>query len=249
VHGSILVLDDTAFFAAGRQSEVDGGIVLYAVDRKSGGIVWQRKVVRGHLLEQTSRGAIGNEMNDILTSDGESIYMYRTSYDTRTGQPCEPTSEYLWGGTTGWIDDMTLPPYGWKHEFQRQRRLRRVDRRKAVVAGSVLARAGDRVFGLNNDHNEIFCSTRRNVRVWTTKTSPGDSPKAILHAGDLVFVAAVPGGEDSAAGELWIYSDDEGARQSTIPLPSPPSFDGMAAAEGAICVTTQDGKVIYLTKE
>ncbi len=249
VHGSVLVLDNTIFFAAGRQSEVDGGIFLYAVDCRSGEIAWQRQIAREHLHEQTSRGAIGNEMNDILTSDGKTIYMYRTSYDTKTGEPCEPTSEYLWGGTTGWMDDMTLPPYGWKHEFQRQRSLRRVERRKAVVAGSVLVRSGDKVFGLNNDRNEIFCSTRRDVRLWTTKTSPGDTPKAILHAGNLVFVAGVPGGGNSAPGELWIYFEDEGTQQAPIRLPSPPSFDGMAAAEGAICVATQDGKVIYLTEK
>lgn len=246
VHGSVLVAEDTVFFAAGRHSEVDGGIFLYAVDVRSGEIVWQRQIARERSLEQTDRGAIGNEMNDILTSDGKTIYMYRTSYDMRTGEPCEPTSDYLWGGTTGWIDDVTLPPYGWKHEFQRQRRLRKVDRRKAIVAGSALVRSGDRVFGLNNDHNEIFCSTRKNVRVWTTRTSPGDTPKAILHTGALVFVAAVPGDEDSTPGELWVYSANEGTRRATISLPSPPSFDGLAAAEGAVCVATQDGKVVYL---
>ena len=141
-------------------------------------------------------------MNDILTSDGKTIYIYRTSYDMRTGEPCEPTSDYLWGGTTGWIDDMTLPPYGWKHEFQRQRRLRKVDRRKAVVAASVLVRSGDRVFGLNNDRDEIFCSTRKNVRLWTTTTSPGDTPKAILHAGALV--PAVRAGETQPPGPPWV---------------------------------------------
>jgi hypothetical protein len=246
VHGSILVLNNTAFFAAGRQSEVDGGIFLYAVDVRSGEIAWQRQIVRERSLEQTNRGAIDNEMNDVLSSDGETIYMYRTSYDIRTGEPCGPTSDYLWGGTTGWLDDMTLPPYGWKHEFQRQRRLRKVDRRKAVVAGSVLVRSGDKVFGLNNDRDEIFCSTRKNVRVWTKTISPGDSPKAILQAGALIVVAAVPGDEDSTPGELWIYSANEGTRRATISLPSPPSFDGLAAAEGAVCVATQDGKVVYL---
>jgi outer membrane protein assembly factor BamB len=249
VHGSVLVLDNTVFFAAGRQSEVDGGIFLYAVDVRSGEIAWQRQVVREHLLEQTSRGAIGNEMNDILTSDGKSINMYKTSYEISTGQPCDPTSDYLWGGTTGWIDDMTVPPYGWKHEFQRQRRLRRDISRKSLVAGSVLVRAGDRVFGLNNDRNEIFCSTRRDDRVWTTTTSAGDTPKAILHAGNFVFVAAARDGEDSASGELRVYSDGDGQLQTTLSLPSRPSFDGMAAVEGALCVATQDGNVICLTEK
>ena len=126
--------------------------------------------------------------------------------------------------------------------------MRNAARRKGVVAGSVLVQAGNKVFGLNNDRHEVFCSTRKGNQVWKTTTSPGDCPKAILHAGDLVVVSAITGGEHSPRGELWIYSDYEGTRQATIPLSAKPAFDGMAVAEGIICVTGGDGKVLCLTE-
>jgi hypothetical protein len=45
VCGSILIRDGLAYFAAGRNSFTDGGIFLYAVDPRSGKVVYQRHMV------------------------------------------------------------------------------------------------------------------------------------------------------------------------------------------------------------
>ena len=46
VHGSILVKDDVAYFAAGRSSQVDGGIFLYGLDAATGEVLTEIKPTR-----------------------------------------------------------------------------------------------------------------------------------------------------------------------------------------------------------
>jgi outer membrane protein assembly factor BamB len=40
VHGGVLVQNGTAYFAAGRSSQLDGGIYLYGVDAATGELAW-----------------------------------------------------------------------------------------------------------------------------------------------------------------------------------------------------------------
>ena len=48
VHGSVLVLDGTAYVAAGRSSQLDGGIDLYGMDAASGQLRCQTKLAGPH---------------------------------------------------------------------------------------------------------------------------------------------------------------------------------------------------------
>ncbi len=244
VHGSVLVVGQTAYFAAGRHSEIDGGIFLYAADVRTGRTLWRKQVIREHLLQQTSRGEIGNEMNDILSSDGQTIYMRRKRFDAATGEYCAPTSYFVLGGTVGFLNDVARPPYGWKHEFQRQWTLRQEGTGRQSVMGSIFAWEGTDVFGLNNDGNELFRSPRSGSRTWRRETPAGSCPKAVIRAGEVVLVAAMPDVDDASRGEVWACAAADGALLGTTPLPAAPRFDGMAAVPGRLFVSTQDGRVL-----
>ena len=84
VHGSVLVQDDLAYFAAGRSSHLDGGIFACAVEAATGLLVHQTK------LEGPERDSenIENNFNppqgaltDVWQSDGERLYMRNNAFN------------------------------------------------------------------------------------------------------------------------------------------------------------------------
>jgi len=84
VQGSVLLQDGVVYFAAGRSSFLDGGILVYALDAKTG------KVLHHHILEgpwpniKTDVGrpfAMEGALNDLMVSDGKDLYMQRIKFD------------------------------------------------------------------------------------------------------------------------------------------------------------------------
>lgn len=77
VNGSVLLLENTVYFASGRTSYLDGGIQLYGLDLHTG-----RKMLD---ITLSTRGADGSELldeesvdgflNDVLSSDGDRLFM------------------------------------------------------------------------------------------------------------------------------------------------------------------------------
>jgi outer membrane protein assembly factor BamB len=82
VSGSILVVDDTAYFAAGRSSFLDGGIFLFGLNPRSGELVHSRRLF-GPFQKKTGFPAVGNQGSraDVLVSDGEHIYMRHKAFN------------------------------------------------------------------------------------------------------------------------------------------------------------------------
>ena len=87
VHGSILVHGGSAYFAAGRCSYVDGGLVLYRVDPATGK-VQARKVIcdrdpeTGREPREGVRGtAMPGALPDVFSSDGSYVYMRHHRFD------------------------------------------------------------------------------------------------------------------------------------------------------------------------
>ncbi len=88
VSGSVLVVNDIVYFAAGRSSYLDGGIRLYGLDPHTG-----RKLVDTVLSTRHADGSelldeqgVDGYLNDILSSDGERIFMRHQVLDL-AGQP------------------------------------------------------------------------------------------------------------------------------------------------------------------
>jgi len=96
VHGSVLVINNIAFFAAGRSSYLDGGIRLYGLDVRTG----RQRVNR--LL--SSRAADGSEfldeegvdgyLNDVLSCDGQRMFMRHQVFDLE-GNPQQQRVPHL----------------------------------------------------------------------------------------------------------------------------------------------------------
>jgi outer membrane protein assembly factor BamB len=90
VHGSVLVQDDVAYFAAGRSSFLDGGIAICAVDPLTGALRRQEVIdsrdpgtgdmVEARLPYDMPPDDLG-ALPDILVGDGTRVYMRHLSFD------------------------------------------------------------------------------------------------------------------------------------------------------------------------
>ena len=96
LHGSVLILDGLAYVSAGRSTYLDGGLFLYALDPATGRLVHQHQETgpyedhtKGQGHSYWSEGA----RNDVLVSDGESVYIMQLRFDkTLTPAPAKTAS-------------------------------------------------------------------------------------------------------------------------------------------------------------
>ena len=119
VHGSVLVLDDTVYFAAGRSSYLDGGIFLYGLDLGSGR-PRHRACLQGPDVDLTDedwfdgyndvggRGALV----DILQLSGTHICMRNHAFDRQLRVGAEPAPGHL-QPMGGFLDDTYFKRYFW----------------------------------------------------------------------------------------------------------------------------------------
>lgn len=86
VHGSVLVMGDMAYFAAGRSSFLDGGIYLYGLDPVTGEKRYQTRLDGPYpdteLLDENAYAMEGAK-SDILVTDGTLIYLFHNAFNTR----------------------------------------------------------------------------------------------------------------------------------------------------------------------
>ena len=78
-------------------------------------------------------------------------------------------------------------------------------------------------------------------------------PRAILKSGEHLFLAAMPTAgtadnphaayEGRKGGMIYVASAKDGAKVSELKLEAPPVWDGMAAANGKLFVSTADGSI------
>jgi outer membrane protein assembly factor BamB len=83
VSGSVLILNDTLYFAAGRCSYLDGGIFVYALNPRTGELLKSRSCYGP--FNESSGFPIGGHAgfkNDILVTDGKNLYLRHKAFDT-----------------------------------------------------------------------------------------------------------------------------------------------------------------------
>jgi len=127
IQGSVLVQDGIAYFAAGRSSFLDGGIMVYGLDAKTG------RVLHTHLLEgpwpdiEKDTGApfaMEGALPDLIVSDGKDLYMQRIKFDAQLNRletiQESPLGELDMGAnhlvaTGGFLDDTGFDRLYWMY--------------------------------------------------------------------------------------------------------------------------------------
>lgn len=82
VSGSVLILNDTLYFAAGRCSYLDGGIFIYALNPRTGELLKSRSSY-GPFSEDSGFpiGGHAGFKNDVLVTDGTKLYLRHKAFD------------------------------------------------------------------------------------------------------------------------------------------------------------------------
>jgi outer membrane protein assembly factor BamB len=127
VQGSVLVQDDVVYFAAGRSSFLDGGILVYGLDAKTGKVLYSHLLDGPHpdIKKDVGRPfAMEGALPDLLVSDGKDLYMQRIKFDAKLNRiPVvreSPLGELGMGvnhlvATGGFLDDSGYDRIYWMH--------------------------------------------------------------------------------------------------------------------------------------
>jgi outer membrane protein assembly factor BamB len=84
VPGSVLMLDDVAYIAAGRSSFLDGGVYLYGLNPRTGKKLYETKVDGPwpDVHKEVGRPFdMEGTKSDILVSDGEKLFLFQMAFD------------------------------------------------------------------------------------------------------------------------------------------------------------------------
>lgn len=126
LHGSVLIVDDLAYVAAGRSTYLDGGLYLYALEPATGKVRYHHRETGPHEDQTDGEGhSFWSEgaRNDVLVSDGESIYIMQLRFNKKL-EPELPETVSLLGdrrfgrhvfSTAGFLDDVWYNRTFWMH--------------------------------------------------------------------------------------------------------------------------------------
>jgi outer membrane protein assembly factor BamB len=84
IHGSVLVKDDVAYFAAGRSSYLDGGIYVYGLDPRTGEVLHENRIEGPYPDPAKDIGRpfdMEGTKSDVLVTDGKYLYMQQAMLD------------------------------------------------------------------------------------------------------------------------------------------------------------------------
>ena len=192
VHGSVLVQNDTLYVTAGRSSYMDGGIVLYRIDPATGKqlsrtMLYHLDPETGKQLTVESGFNMDGTTSDILTGDGENVYLKYFAFD-REGKRTEEAKPHLfaiagllgeeWFVRSYWIVGQGKPSAGWGGWARAA---------NAFPAGRILCFDDDNIYGYGRtavaggptghrmDTYHLFAAGRRAPAVQPT---PAPQPKA-----------------------------------------------------------------------
>jgi outer membrane protein assembly factor BamB len=236
VCGSILVYDDVAYFVAGRNSFLDGGLFLFGLDPQTGRVIHQQRLYGpygpdGHpivsevtALGATGAGGIEGNKGDILLAEEGHLFLRHQAFtpDLELVSPDHPIPPHLITShgfieptphhRSWWTIDTTL-----RYDIATGR---------GPVHGDILVRDGTR-----------FYEVRGYQPSRTAKFDPRLNGYT-LYAGDLATIRVEPGQSTRRA-----VSASTGEKLAEYKLDAAPVWDSIAVAQGRLYIATQDGNL------
>ena len=245
VAGSVLVQDGLVYFAAGRHSEVDGGVVVYALDPQSGKLVWKQRAEsyqgRGGLLVSDGH-SVGFAAGHFLARERRRTW----AFDPKTGESEMQTEPKALVATEGLLAEM------WTRTVYAASRM----------STWTVGRASAEMLVFNREH--AFGSFREGSsragklaamslddgdELWTVEIPESERGQraslvtAMALTGEILWTAGRLGPEPGDY-RLRAYSTRDGRLLREIELPEAPVYDGMAAARGRLYLSTTGGRLL-----
>ena len=270
VPGSVLVHDGKCWLAAGRSSHLDGGIRLYSLDPATGKVASAETIYNpdpetGKTQPEPSANMMAGVLNDIPGTDGANVFirqMQVASCDGRAGEHLYTSGGYLdssWFNRTFWRVGRAMTSglmvlgkdvaYGVELYNSRSRETVFSPGTKAYRLRCIpLKAAGPKVKqikGRRQQEPRPLWEQRLAIRV-----------TAMVRAADTIFVAGSPdvvdpkdphgAWEGRKGGVLAVFAAADGKMLAEYKLPAPPVWDGMAAANGRLYISTSGGDIICM---
>lgn len=275
VHGSVLAQDGKVYCTAGRSSQLDGGIHVYALDAASGEVRYQTQLegpdyaadAKGKLVMRPAREGEPAEfdanfhlpmgaLSDILMSDGSAVFMRSTAFDAQLmPQRAKPDLS----PKSGFLDDTYFKRTPWSYGAQ-------------ANYGNVLVRDKDSVYFVRQfeslkglDPTVFFTPGQKGYMLFAKNVAGGRSAwlehvpvriRAMALAGGRLFVAGPPDVVDAKdplgafegrkGGVLYRMDVVTGRTLAEHTLDAPPVFNGMAVAGKRLFVSTTKGEIVCL---
>ncbi len=261
VHGSVLVIDDTAYFAAGRSSQLDGGIYLYGLDVTTGEIRCRRHLQGPAYsidnIDQNYNLPMG-ALPDVMQAHDGRIHMRELAFDADLKvQPWPPPqkSKHVYS-KAGLLDSSYFKRTPWTfgsndsyarlivHDARTAYGVRMFDTLRGLdpTVYFVPARKGYLLFAANKDTGVNRWQKHIPIRV----TAMAVTPRLLVASGppDVVDPNDPLGAfEGRKGGVLNTFDKTNGQLLWEYTLPSPPVFNGIAIANHRLYIAMQNGSI------
>ena len=218
---SVLVHEDVAYATAGRSTETDGGIAVIALDVNTGETRWARSIGAGVL-----------RLNDVFAMRDDRLVWRYLTLDKVTGKtlsPASPADIKSYGGGKGNLEGAIIDG---TYTISRNRRAGRVFR-LGKSRYDLLAWRADLVLC-----PKAALKPDGETQLWR---APRLRPlKALVMTKNLAVYASNR--------SLYLLSLNDGKRLGSIPLDAPPTYDGLAVADGRLYVSLRSGKLLCFGK-
>ena len=254
VPGSVLIQNGIAYFCAGRTSQLDGGMRLYGLDAATGELRHQRSLHGPRYtvdnIKENYRLPEGT-LPDILMGDG-SIIMMRGLAFTPELERTRGAPDF--GARGGLRDSTYFKRMPWTRGGEYGRLLVR-DKRSVYYV-----RMFDSLQGLTPDvyftpgvkgYLLFAKGVDAKSKTWTTRIPA--RVRAMVQTDGRLFVAGPPdvvdpkdplgAFEGRKGGILYAFDSAKGERLAELTLPSPPVFNGIAAANGSLYIADEAGGI------
>jgi outer membrane protein assembly factor BamB len=263
VHGSVLVAGGKAYFTAGRSSHLDGGMLLGALDA-AGGKLQGLRVFSGPEydsanMKQNFQLPMG-KLPDVLAGDARSFFLRGMKFGPDLAR-LEGKPALMVGA--GYLDGAYFKRVPWRYRSpvskgNRYGRLISFDSRAACILRMFddLTPLSHKVFFSpgRNGYSLIAVDAESLKRKWGGKLPLRGRAMALTP--DRVYLAGAPdvvpekdplaAFEGRLGGELYVLDRKDGSERQRLKLPSPPVFNGIAAARGRLFLTLENGEVVCL---
>jgi len=223
--GTVLVRDDTAFVAAGRAPDADGGIQVHALDLQSGNPRWSAQL--------NSPESVG--LCDFLVSGKEYVFLSNWRFDPQTGKHKRTKSKsYLRGGKVGLLEASWL-----KHDLALRKNIQTWTVQD--VTGQLVAFTKNETICYAAESRTLTFKGQGETAWEHAVPKPTQVTSLILTKSHVVAAGSRDRQAQLAEGMLWLLDAQDGTVNKAIELPAEVVFDGLAASRNQVFVSAQNG--------
>jgi len=245
IPGSILIDKNVAYFAAGRHSDIDEGIFVYAMDPFKGKIIWETQPAG-------KRGGL----NDIFVKNDKGVYMWRWFFDGMQGNKISKdvihTAKSMIAGSNlkkyhliasnTLLDDTWNGRNLWRYK-QARGQILCFNRQSGIYGINAYDMKSGNVIKLGKGNFHLFAQSGDKTSYDWDVELPIQA-KSVSITKNMIITAGQLDRHDAENGMLCLYAVKDGKALKKLELSAAPVYDGLAIAEGQVFLSMQNGKLL-----